>query len=362
MPSSSSFSSNICNWKETALIAALAAGFGTMVALQVVMSITSITTTFATTNSSRRKRDPYYYDDVDEEEEKESEAARRRRRLSNTSTTNTTTTTNTSNSNNHDKDLSVPATGWSMAEALASAEQESAKTASMTPREVLQSLQRGNMRFYSGLAHRPEQSAFQRRALISHQFPSTAVLGCSDSRVPVEIVFDQGLGDMFVVRVAGNCLGVTTEASLEYAVLHLHVKVLMVMGHEGCGAIRAAVGLTEQQFNQQEPPALASLLNQLKTGLKSTNVHHILDARARDREAVAANVAKQVVALAEVPQILERIEQGKLKIVGAFYEISSGIVDFFYLVSQIVPGEDFKPSPGVQSRYHPRTKELVYAS
>jgi carbonic anhydrase len=250
--------------------------------------------------------------------------------------------------------------GWSMAEALEAAKKDAAKMANMTPREVLQSLQRGNMRFYSGHASRPEKSAFHRRALISQQFPSTAVLGCSDSRVPVEIVFDQGLGDMFVVRVAGNCLGLTTRASLEYAVHHLNVKVLMVMGHEGCGAIKAA-GLPVERIDQ-EPEALASVLKEIKSVLeKSTHMNQILDARARDREAVAANVANQVAILAEDPAIMAKIEAGNLKIVGAFYEISSGIVDFFHLVAQEVPGEPFKPSPGVHSRYNPKTKEVVYA-
>ena len=253
------------------------------------------------------------------------------------------------------------AKGWSMAEALSAAQKESKIMANMTPREVLQSLQRGNMRFYSGNASRPEKSAFHRRALISQQFPSTAVLGCSDSRVPVEIVFDQGLGDMFVVRVAGNCLGVTTEASLEYAVHHLNVKVLLVMGHEGCGAIKAA-GLPLETINK-EPAALASVLRDLKSGLEKSSQHtqKILDARARDREAVANNVANQVVRLAEDPQILAKINEGKLKIVGAFYEISSGIVDFFHLVAMEEPGLPFKPSPGVQSRYNPKTKQVVYA-
>jgi len=251
--------------------------------------------------------------------------------------------------------------GWSMAEALAAAKKESAALANMTPREVLQSLQRGNMRFYSGHASRPERSAFHRRALISQQFPSTAVLGCSDSRVPVEIVFDQGLGDMFVVRVAGNCLGVTTEASLEYAVHHLNVKVLLVMGHEGCGAIKAA-GLPLETINQ-EPPALASVLKEIKSGLAPSmrHIQKMLDARARDREAVASNVANQVVRLAEDPKIMAKINEGKLKIVGAFYEISSGIVDFFHLVAKEEPGVAFRPSPGVQSRYNPKTKQVVYA-
>merc|ERR1712226_1692090 len=109
---------------------------------------------------------------------------------------------------------------------------------------------RGNVRFWTGQATRPEKSAFERRALISKQFPSVAVLGCSDSRVPVEIVFDQGLGDMFVVRVAGNCLDTSTSASLDYAVHHLKVKVVVVLGHEGCGAEKAA-GLPLEKIEQE---------------------------------------------------------------------------------------------------------------
>merc|ERR1719331_1415618 len=99
---------------------------------------------------------------------------------------------------------------------------------SQTPSEVLQGLQRGNARFWAGKASRPESSAFERRALIMQQFPCVAILGCSDSRVPIEIVFDQGLGDIFVIRVAGNFADETTMASLEYAVKHLQVKVLVV--------------------------------------------------------------------------------------------------------------------------------------
>jgi len=165
---------------------------------------------------------------------------------------------------------------------------------------------------------------------------------------------------MFVVRVAGNCLGPTTEASLQYAVHHLNVKVLLVLGHEGCGAIKAA-GLPLGQI-QKEPLELASLLAKLKSGLAgSDHIGSILDARARDREAVATNVKNQVVQLTEDPQILAKVDEGKMKIVGGFYEISSGIVDFFMLVAKEEPGEEFKPSPGVQSRYNPRTKKIVYA-
>merc|ERR1712137_1245774 len=95
-------------------------------------------------------------------------------------------------------------------------------------------------RFWMGIANSPEVSAFQRRALIMSQFPRVAILGCSDSRVPTEIVFDQSLGDIFVVRVAGNVLDLAAAASLEYAIHHLKVKVVIVLGHEGCGAVKAA--------------------------------------------------------------------------------------------------------------------------
>merc|ERR1719213_647354 len=120
-----------------------------------------------------------------------------------------------------------------MEDARAHAEEIASAKSLRSPREVLEDLQKGNARFWMGVATRPEKSAFERRALIVQQYPSVAVLGCSDSRVPVEIVFDQGLGDLFVVRVAGNHLDTATHASLQYAILHLKVKVVVVLGHEG---------------------------------------------------------------------------------------------------------------------------------
>merc|ERR1712217_978106 len=172
-----------------------------------------------------------------------------------------------------------------------------------------------------------EKNAFERRALIMKQFPSVAVLGCSDSRVPVEIVFDQGLGDMFVVRVAGNCLDTSTRASLDYAVDHLKVKVVVVLGHEGCGAVRAA-GLPIEQINK-ESPALSEALKQIKSGLDEHRLMHVHDARAHDREAVATNVRRQVEQLSRSEAIAQKIRERQIIVVGAFYEISSGIVDFF---------------------------------
>merc|ERR1719310_2165164 len=164
--------------------------------------------------------------------------------------------------------------------------------ASLSPQEVLANLQKGNMRFWTGVAFRPEQSAFERRALISKQFPLVAVLSCADSRVPTEIVFDVGLGHMFVIRVAGNCLDTAAMASLQYAIKHLKVKVVMVMGHEGCGAVKAA-GMQSTEINK-EPNALARLLNDLKGGLEHDRLQNLLDPRAYDREAVVTNVKRQI--------------------------------------------------------------------
>jgi len=243
--------------------------------------------------------------------------------------------------------------GFSMEQAREMADSGHAIAMSRSPGEVLSDLQCGNVRFWTGQATRPERSAFERRALISKQFPATAILSCSDSRVPIEIVFDQGLGDMFVIRVAGNCLDTTTTASLQYAVNHLKVKVLIVMGHEGCGAVKASQ-LPLDAINR-EPEALASLLKGMRRGLEAADIAAIQDPKAADREAVTTNVKAQVEALVRDKGIMGKVRNGELMMVGAFYEISSGIVDFFHEVSQQgdEPLSPVKraPSVGVMSRF-----------
>mmetsp|Transcript_93087 Transcript_93087/g.249208 ORF Transcript_93087/g.249208 Transcript_93087/m.249208 type:complete len:335 (-) Transcript_93087:199-1203(-) len=231
--------------------------------------------------------------------------------------------------------------GFTMEEAREHAQQGASEAKSRTPTEVLLELQRGNARFWMGTAQRPEKSAFERRSLILSQYPSVAVLGCSDSRVPVEIVFDQGLGDLFVIRVAGNGLSVSTNASLQYAIHHLKVKVVVVMGHEGCGAIKAAQ--LDEETIKKEPADLAKALLGIKSGLDEKRLSCIHDPRAHDREAVVCNVTNQVKQLAKDPCLMDLVNNDELTIVGGFYEISSGIVDFFHQVS--VPG-----SPRLASR------------
>lgn len=229
----------------------------------------------------------------------------------------------------------IPLASWAsftMEDARRAADERAQKVRDKTPSEVFAELQRGNARFWTGQAKRPERNAFERRMLIAKQHPATAILGCSDSRVPTEIIFDQGLGDMFVVRVAGNFMDVSTAASLEYAVGQLKVKVLIVLGHEGCGAIRAALQPTDANL-ASEAPMLATALRSLRAGLDGEKLKLVHDFRARDREAVLANVRRQVKLLTTCESIMKAVKNGELMIVGAFYEISSGIVDFVEEVS-----------------------------
>jgi len=195
--------------------------------------------------------------------------------------------------------------GFTMEDAKIHASLQEAQMKAKTPTDVLQELQRGNARFWAGKATRPEVSAFERRALIMQHYPSVAILGCSDSRVPIEIVFDQGLGDIFVIRVAGNCLDTTTTASLQYAVKHLSVQLVVVMGHEGCGAVKAAQS-SPDDINK-ESPHLRGLLRSIKNDLDGDRLFHIRDSRARDREAVVTNVKKQVEKLRDDEVVMKAV-------------------------------------------------------
>eukprot|EP00931_Biecheleriopsis_adriatica_P035244 TRINITY_DN20291_c0_g1_i1.p1 TRINITY_DN20291_c0_g1~~TRINITY_DN20291_c0_g1_i1.p1 ORF type:complete len:303 (-),score=73.61 TRINITY_DN20291_c0_g1_i1:93-1001(-) len=221
--------------------------------------------------------------------------------------------------------------GFTMADARAHNSKLKSDFQDLTPPQVLSNLQRGNARFWTGVATRPEANAFQRRALIMQQFPSAAVLGCSDSRVPTELVFDQPLGELFVVRVAGNITRGAPMASLLYAVNHLKVKVVLVMGHEGCGALKAAELPVESLDDMDEELGIA--LKSIKAGF-GEDKFDVHDQRARDREVAIANVRAQVKGLFEDPSIQDKVVAGKLLVVGCFYEISSGIVDFFNYLPQ----------------------------
>ncbi len=193
-----------------------------------------------------------------------------------------------------------------------------------TPAEALQMLRLGNARFYSGTPQRTSASANERRAQIMAQTPFAVVLGCADSRVPVEIIFDQGPGDIFGIRVAGNVIEPGTLGSIEYAVQNLKVHLVVILGHEGCGAVAASM-LGEEAIARQ-PENLRFLLERIAPAVADMPL--IRDSKARMREALVSNVLHQKAVLLQNPIVQAAIARGRIKIVGAIYEIGSGAVDF----------------------------------
>lgn len=194
-----------------------------------------------------------------------------------------------------------------------------------TPEEALRALKTGNARFFGGQARRPDVGAAERRAQILGQTPFAVILSCSDSRVPTEIVFDQSLGSLFITRVAGNVIDTGTLGSIEYGVEHLKIHIVVVMGHEGCGAVKAA--LLPAADRAKETPSIQTLLNQIEPSV--SKLPTIRDDKARMREAVIANVRQQVQNLKKSASIQRAMASNRIVVVGAFYEITSGAVDFF---------------------------------
>ena len=193
-----------------------------------------------------------------------------------------------------------------------------------TPEEALQLLRDGNSRFYSNDSQAIAMTANARRAQIMTQTPFALILGCADSRVPVEIVFDQGPGHLFSVRVAGNVAEDATLGSIQYAIKHLKVHLVVVMGHEGCGAVAAA--MLDEKVRAEEPQHVRFLLDKIEPAVRDLPL--IRDHKARMREAVIANVLLQKSEVERDPIVADAIQRGVVQVVGAFYEIGSGAVDF----------------------------------
>lgn len=193
-----------------------------------------------------------------------------------------------------------------------------------TKAEAILALKIGNARFFSGRRLTYDFSALERRAQILTQTPFAVILGCSDSRVPTEIVYDQQPGDLFVIRVAGNLAEASTLGSIEYAIKHLKTRVVVVMGHEGCGAVKAA--MLDQAARSFEPKHLQFLLEHIVPAV--SKLPRIRDSKARMREAVIANIRMQVHNLKQNPVVSEAVQKNEIAVIGAYYEISSGAVDF----------------------------------
>jgi carbonic anhydrase len=193
-----------------------------------------------------------------------------------------------------------------------------------SPADVLRALVEGNKRFVSGQVAAPRRRALDFAAMARGQSPEAVILGCADSRVPPEIVFDQGVGDLFVVRVAGNVvstMGVVVKGSIEYAVAELDAPLIMVLGHSGCGAVKAALAHIES--SDRVPGAIRGLVDLLRPVV----------ARVKNQpgdpleNAIRANVVSGVERLRGLAPILApAVEQGRLQVVGAVYDLRSGAV------------------------------------
>jgi len=198
-------------------------------------------------------------------------------------------------------------------------------------RAALDRLREGNRRFVAGASGREAlDHPTRRRELATSQEPFATILGCSDSRVPVEIVFDQGLGDLFVIRVAGNIVAPSLVGSVEFAAAQFGTRLVVVLGHSRCGAVQAT--LDELRRPTQNPPRnLYSIVDHIRPaveGLLATGLRD--DPEALVQEAVRANIRASAHQLRHGSQVIEqRIQSEGLLVVGAEYSLETGVVDFF---------------------------------
>ena len=193
-----------------------------------------------------------------------------------------------------------------------------------TAEEALSRLKEGNARFVGGHARFPTVQKEVLAELAKGQQPYATVLGCSDSRVPPELVFDAGFGELFVIRVAGNVLGPSIMGTLQYAGAHLHTPLFIVLGHEGCGAVNAAIA--SKFHGARHRSRIALLLESIVPALEDLDL--TLPPAALLSAAVEANVRWTIRELLETPEGKVRAVQGDVKLVGAVYDLASGRVRF----------------------------------
>jgi carbonic anhydrase len=187
--------------------------------------------------------------------------------------------------------------------------------------QALRELVKGNRRYANDRCTHPHQGQSRRAELAREQHPLAAVVSCSDSRVPPELIFDEGLGDLFTIRVAGNILDDAVIGSLEYAVEHLHVPLIVVMGHERCGAVEAAIK-GGNPHNHIQP-----VLRAIQPAVKK--------ARALEGD-LSSNASRLNVLMAveklrnSKPVLAELVNSGQVRVIGAVYDLDTGVVNFLY--------------------------------
>jgi len=195
--------------------------------------------------------------------------------------------------------------------------------------EALQRLQDGNQRYISGKSENIRFDEDSRRKLAGGQDPYAVILGCSDSRVPAELVFDQGLGDLFVIRVAGNIIAPSLIGSVEFAASMFGVRLVVVLGHTSCGAIEATIKELKQP-DTIVSPNLAAIVNRVSPAVKSLMETELVnDHEQLVKTAIRANIRASMAQLNAGSAILQDLTQTDgLQIVGAEYNLSSGAVEF----------------------------------
>ena len=201
----------------------------------------------------------------------------------------------------------------------------------ISAREALDRLRAGNRRFVAGVRSSDTLTSPTRRSeLATGQEPFAIILGCSDSRVPAEIVFDQGLGDLFVIRVAGNIVAASQIGSVEFAAERFGTRLVAVLGHSQCGAVLATLEELQQPTDSQSRN-LRSIVDRVRPSVEAllaTDLRH--DPEALMRHAVRANVRVSASHLRHGSDVLEQlIEKNRLLVVGAEYSLETGVVDFF---------------------------------
>jgi carbonic anhydrase len=202
------------------------------------------------------------------------------------------------------------------------------------PYYALQKLRGGNTRFQEARSIYPRQDAQAIRELSEGQSPFATIVGCSDSRVSSEILFDQGFGDLFVCRTAGQVMAAATFASIEYAYLFLGTRLIVVLGHSGCGAVEAAIKRPDSP-----PGHIVTLINEIKPA--AIEAEKKPEGEKLDH-AVRRNVVHQVERLRKLESVLSRAyDQGELLIVGAVYDLRTGRVEFLEETLGKLPETDF---------------------
>ena len=180
----------------------------------------------------------------------------------------------------------------------------------------LERLLQGNERYVKDALEHPNRTSERREAVVSKQQPFAIIVGCADSRVSPEIIFDQGVGDLFVVRIAGNVIGPIELASIEYSAIYLHSSIILVLGHENCGAINAVIQGTTQDI---EP--IAQLIRPAVEEEKSKNPSNLLEATTK------LHAIKMKDYLVQNPTIQKLISEGNIEAHAGYYHLETGAIE-----------------------------------